>query len=337
MLSRRYETIVGIFVLASLAALLIMVLVIAQQEGLWQEKMEYHAIFKNVAGLKKGDEVRLAGVTVGNVNEISINPEGNIVVSFNVGKKFSDRIRQDSQATIGFKSLLGEKSLDISTGSPTQPPILPDGLIASVEPLDVTQLVAKVGPSLESLQVILTNLASMTESLRNPESDLNKTLDQLKRVVDKIEQGKGSLGLLVNDTALYQETVKTVASARSFTKGLEEGKGLFGAMLNNPHLRDQAQKTLVDMGSTFANLSQATENFKKAADRLPGLTQEAESFMDHLNRAGKGLPGLVTSGEGLMSDADKVAKAAQQSWFLRSYVSEPKEHTIRVERDAGKD
>ncbi len=37
MISRRYETIVGLFVVASLALLLIMVLIVAQQEGLWQE------------------------------------------------------------------------------------------------------------------------------------------------------------------------------------------------------------------------------------------------------------------------------------------------------------
>ena len=50
--SRRYETIVGIFVVASLVVLLIMVLIIARQEGLFQQYVEYKATFKNVSGLK---------------------------------------------------------------------------------------------------------------------------------------------------------------------------------------------------------------------------------------------------------------------------------------------
>ncbi len=93
MISRRYETIVGIFVVASLVALLIMVLIIARQEGLFQQYVEYQAIFKNVSGLKVGSEVHLAGVTVGNVKEIIISPDGSTLVTFNVIKKYSDRVR----------------------------------------------------------------------------------------------------------------------------------------------------------------------------------------------------------------------------------------------------
>ena len=119
--------------------------------------------FKNVSGLKPGSEVHLAGVTVGSVKEIIISPDGRTKVTFNVIKKYSDQIREDSQASIGFMGLLGDKSLDLTAGSPGKPAIPPNGLVASIEPLDMTQLLAKAGPSLEDLQKILDNLASITE------------------------------------------------------------------------------------------------------------------------------------------------------------------------------
>ena len=62
MIQRKYETIVGLFVVASLAALLVMVVIIAQQERLWQEHVEYRAIFKNISGLKIGSEIGRAHV-----------------------------------------------------------------------------------------------------------------------------------------------------------------------------------------------------------------------------------------------------------------------------------
>lgn len=334
---RKYETIVGIFVVASLAALLIMVLIIAQQEGLWQEKLRYHAAFRNIAGLKKGDEVRLAGVTVGNVTDITIDPQGNIVLTFDVLKRYADRLREDSKSTIGYKSLLGEKSLDITAGSPTKPVIPPDGLVASVEPLDVTELLAKAGPSLESLQVVLNNLASLTGALGQPESEFNQTLQEIRQIVAKIEQGQGSLGLLVNDKALYQETTQTVAAARSFAKDLEEGRGLMGTVLNDPAFKARAQQTLADMQAAFANLKQVSASLKETAAAWPRMVKSGETFLDNLNRTGKLLPGLVSTGEGVLSEADQVAKAAQRSWLLRRYVPTPKEHTIRLESNPGKD
>ena len=157
MIARKYETIVGIFVVSSLAALIVMALIVAQQEGLFQEYVEYRTIFKNVSGLKPGSEVHLAGVTVGNVLNTSINPDGDIVVTFQVLKKYSDRIRQDSRSTIGFMGLLGEKSLDLTPGTRKKPEIPPAGLVVSVEPLDITLLLARAAPSLDDLQKVLTS------------------------------------------------------------------------------------------------------------------------------------------------------------------------------------
>ena len=154
MITRRYETIVGIFVVASLAALLVMILIVAQQEGLFKDYVKYRTIFKNVSGLKPGSEVHLAGVTVGSVLTTTIHTDGNIVVTFQVLKKNSDRIREDTRSTIGFMGLLGDKSLDLSSGSLKKAPIPPNGLVVAVEPLDITQVMAQAGPALEDLQKI---------------------------------------------------------------------------------------------------------------------------------------------------------------------------------------
>ncbi len=167
MISRKYrsETIVGFFVLVALVALFITVLIIARQEGLFQSYVAYHATFKNVGGLKPGSEVLLAGVTVGSVQAITIDPSGLSKVTFTVMKKYSDQIKEDSQASIGFVGMLGDKSLDLSAGSPGNPAIPPNGQVASVEPIDLTQLLARVGPSLEDLQTILKNLAKITNAI----------------------------------------------------------------------------------------------------------------------------------------------------------------------------
>ena len=255
MIARRYETIVGIFVVASMAALLVMVLIVAQQEGLFQEYVTYRTIFKNVSGLKSGSEVHLAGVTVGNVLTTAINAEGNIVVTFQVLKKNSDRIREDSRSTIGFMGLLGDKSLDLTSGSLSKAPIPPEGLVTAVEPLDITQLLARAAPSLEDLQKVITNLVSLTDDLAEPGSDSRKILSEVRDIVSKINAGKGSLGKLVNDPGLYRDTADAMAQVRKFVDGLEKGKGVVGTLLNDQAFKDQAVKTMAEMQATFANLN----------------------------------------------------------------------------------
>jgi len=337
MIARKYETIVGFFVVASLAALLAMVVIVAQQEGLFQEYVKYRTIFKNVSGLKSGSEVHLAGVTVGNVLSTAINAEGNIVVTFQVLKKNSDRIREDSRSTIGFMGLLGDKSLDLTSGSHKKAPIPPEGLVTAVEPLDITQLLARAAPSLEDLQKVITNLVSLTDALAEPGSDSRKILSEVRDIVSKVNAGKGSLGKLVNDPALYRDTADTMAQMRKFIDDLEKGKGLLGTLLHDPAFRDQAVKTMAELQATFANLNKTTVDLKEAAARLPDMAKKLESFVANLDKAGKDLPGLVTEGQTLFGDADQAAKAAKQLWPLRSYVPQPQERTIRMDAAPGKD
>jgi phospholipid/cholesterol/gamma-HCH transport system substrate-binding protein len=337
MISRRYETIVGVFVVASLLALLIMALIIARQEGLFQEYLEYRAIFRNVSGLKVGSEVHLGGVTVGNVKDITISREGSILLTFQVIKKYSDRVRQDSQASIGYLGLLGEKSLDITAGSLNNPAIPPGGWVASVEPLDITQMFAKAGPGLEKLEKILDNVASLTGSLLGEEGGLTKTLDEFREILKKINTGKGSLGLLVNDPKLYQETTQTFASARQLFTDLEQGKGAIGMLLNDPKLKAQVEKTIAGLETTTANLSTSSADFREAMGRLPGIAKKLDSFLTDLQKAGKGLPGLVTSGDTAISDLDNATKAVQKSWLFRRNLPNPQEHTIRMDGEARKD
>lgn len=329
MISRRYETIVGIFVVASLVALLFMVIIIARQEGLFEQYVVYKTVFKNVSGLKPGSEVHLAGVTVGNVKEIIISADGNTLVTFNVIKKYSDRVREDSQASIGFQGLLGEKSLDLTAGSATKSPIPPEGMVASVEPLDITQMLAKTGPSLEDLSKILHNLATLTSGMKTG-SDLTKILEQVREIVTKINEGKGTLGLLVNDSTLYKDATQTVGGAKKIVN--EVDKSFFGK--GN---KERTQQTLTDFHHTMSSASRTAGNLQEATAGLPEMMKRADSLLDNLRKAGKGLPHLVNEAETTVSDVDRTVKAAQKSWLLRSHVPRPQEHTIRMDGEAGKD
>ena len=233
--------------------------------------------------------------------------------------------------------LLGDKSLDLTSGSLSKPPIPPEGLVVSVEPLDITQLLARAAPSLEDLQKVISNLVSLTDDMAEPGGDTKKILSEVRDIVSKVNAGTGSLGKLVNDPVLYRDTSEAMVQVRKFVDGLEKGKGLVGTLLNDKAFRDQTVKTMAEMQATFANLNQTTADLKAAAARLPDMAKRLESFVVNLERAGKGLPGLVTEGQTLFGDADQAAKAAKQLWPLSRYVTQPQEHTIRMDAAPGKD
>lgn len=333
MISRKYETIVGLFVVASLVALSIMVLIIAQEEGLWQDYIEYQVVFTNISGLKRGSEVRLAGVTVGSVKSATVRADGKILVTFEVLEKYKGRIREDSRASIGMIGLLGDRSLDLTAGSLDKPVMPEGGMLAGVEPLDLQELLARAAPSLENIQQLINNLVKITGRMAEPEGDFNLAIANFKETFQSINQGKGTLGLLVSDPVLYKEATETMAGIRKVTDSLSKSEGALGTVLHDPAFKAELQQTLKNFQEMAANLRQGSVPVGKVAAKLPGIFEKVESFLENLDKAGEGLPDLVITGQEAFSDADKVAEAAQKLWLLRRHVPKAKERTIRVERD----
>jgi phospholipid/cholesterol/gamma-HCH transport system substrate-binding protein len=206
--------------------------------------------------------------------------------------------------------------------------------VAAVEPLDITQLLSRAAPSLENLQKILTNLEGITETMKKPEGDLAKIMVNFRDISDKLNQGKGSLGLLINDPALYREATQTVMASKKILTDFNQS--VFWTFVKSPQFTQQAKETVVHFRSTMAQTNEAAGHLKQGAAQLPGILQKLDSFLTNLDKAGKGLPGLVTEGETMVSDADHAAKAAQKSWLLRKNIPKPKEHTIRLDADPGR-
>jgi phospholipid/cholesterol/gamma-HCH transport system substrate-binding protein len=283
--------------------------------------------------LKPGSEVRLAGVQVGTVKETAVSPDGRITVSFEVMDKYRNQIRQDSRASIGYIGLLGDRSLDLTAGSPDKAAIPPKGEVAAVEPLDITEMLTRATPYVETIQKILTNLASITDQLVDPKGELYRFIGQLRVASEKINKKEGTLGLLVNDPKLYHETAKAMAGAEKFITSLESAQGLMGTLLYDPEFRAEARKMLADLRVVATQLRQSTEPIHASVSRLPEMAKKLESLLDNLDRAAAGLPDLVVTGQEALSDADKAAQAAQRSWLLRRYVPKAEERTIRVEKD----
>jgi phospholipid/cholesterol/gamma-HCH transport system substrate-binding protein len=333
MISQKYETIVGLFVVASLAALLIMVLIIARQEGLWQNYVEYQAVFKNISGLRVGSEVRLAGVVVGTVTKTAVRTDGKILVTFEVLEKYRDQIREDSVATIGMIGLLGDRALDLTAGTPTKPILPPGGLVAAQEPLDLQELLARAAPSLESIQKAFNNLAKITEAMDNPQGDFKLALANIRETFQKINQGQGTMGLLLTDPELYRHTMETVVSAQKLVDSLNNPKGTLGMVVHDPEFRAELRKTLKNFEGMSANLRQGSMPLSEALAKLPALIEKAQAFLKNLDQAGEGLPELVDTGQSALSDVDRFAKGAQKLPLVRRYVPKAKERTIRMERE----
>ncbi len=115
--SRTLEVLVGIFMTVGIAALSVLAFNVSNIKSLGGGgNYTVTASFTNVSGLKERSAVTIAGVPIGRVKSISVDPESfEAVVTMTIEERFNE-IPLDSDAGIYTSGLLGEKYVGISNG-----------------------------------------------------------------------------------------------------------------------------------------------------------------------------------------------------------------------------
>ncbi len=202
----------GLFMVAALAVLAAGVFLIGSRESLFQSTYSIRSDFQNVAGLADGADVRVGGLHQGTVKHIQIpnRPDGKVVVTMDLDKATRPVLNKGSIASIKSDGLVGDKYVEISFGSEGAPPLKDGDTIASQPPLDISNLVKKADQLLDTAQGAVT--------------DLGGTASNLQSISAKINQGKGTVGELINNKTIYE---KATAGATALNEDMEALKHNF--------------------------------------------------------------------------------------------------------------
>ncbi len=299
---------VGILVLASVAILIFLILNATGDINPFARKLHLKAQFSNADGLRPGAEVRLAGVRVGKVEEVLLLPppptddpkapriEARLSVNGTIdGKSANERIRQDSVAQLTSPGLLGnDKIINITPGTAASSPV-PEGYTLSTTSANT-----------------FTDLASSGNDLVQR---LSKVSDQVNEITKKINEGRGTLGRIVNDEALYNNLNAAIRDAQEVIRQIRAGEGSAGKFVNDPALYNNLNDAVVQMQAIAKDIRAG----RGTAGKLftdDALYNEARSTFARLNetadkinlivadvRSGKGTAGKLITDEAIYNDA----------------------------------
>jgi phospholipid/cholesterol/gamma-HCH transport system substrate-binding protein len=271
------EVKVGIFVSIGLGLIMLAILVLGGNENLTVRKSRFTAHFPDVEGLIPGAKIVVGGIQIGTVDHVAFDDAThNIVVNFNVAKTSAEWIRKDATAEIATQGVLGDKFVLIKPGSKAEA-LLTDGSdIQSAPAQSLTQFLSKGDQLMANLNSITTTLdkilknfehngrseqffSSMTATSKNlslASEKINKELEgglylksslkNLSGILEKVNNGTGTLGALVNDPGLY-----------------DDAKALMGGANRNRIVRNLVRQTIRDSEVKTADEEKQAELNKK--------------------------------------------------------------------------
>lgn len=244
----------------------------------------YYAEFSEAGGLKPQAEVRIAGVRVGQVNDIALE-DGLVKVTFKV--KTDSSFGTDTGASIKVKTLLGDTFLALEPAG--------EGQLASEAtiPVDRTESPYDVVEAFEGLagtarrldtDRLARSLTVLADLTRNTPEEFRTALDGVSRLSATIASRDEELGSLLTNL----ERVSTVLNARDedIIALMNDADVLFEALVAR---REQIHRILVSVSSLSRELSilvdQTRADLKPALDQVEGVLQVLNKNEDNLDNS----------------------------------------------------
>jgi phospholipid/cholesterol/gamma-HCH transport system substrate-binding protein len=299
---------VGVLVLVGIVLLFYMSFKL-ERFGVFRGKgYEVGMVLENASGLDTRSPVYIAGVQVGKIQKISLDGYKALVT---LSLKEDVRVPANSKAAIRSQGLLGEKYVEIIPGSDTAF-LAAGGRIKEVESARgfdevFTNIDAAAKTFSETMgefkgiigegekaniKKSLDNIAAVSGDFRQlvatNKGNITTMVTNLSKVAKDVEEGKGTLGLLVKDETLYNDAKDTVASLKNLTRDVEQGKGTIGKLMTDETLYTDAKDTL-------KNFKEITDGINKGEGSLGKLMKddklyyEAEKTMKKIQKGAEGL------------------------------------------------
>lgn len=303
---------VGVLVLVALVALTALVFLMSGTTGgFFEGKITVRSYFENSAGLKVGAPVNLEGVTVGSVKAIRIAPSRQLTpveVTMKIGKNFQPFIHSDSKTSLDTIGVLGDTVVDIDSKFATGAAVQNGGELKTTETPNLSDVIKSSQGTIEQLNTILGKVDNLVDALNSGKGSIGQlindpalynralqTLNQLQALVDDVSNGKGSIGKLVTDDTLYTRANDTVGRLQHIADQLDAGQGSIGKLLKDETLYNNLKES-------SQNLNQILSQINSGKGSI-GMMTKNQAFANKLNDTVSKLNSVLTqvnSGQGTL-------------------------------------
>lgn len=295
------------FVAGAVLIVIAAVTFMSVQKGLFKRTSQLHFFADSAKGMAPGMAVKLNGFRVGTLEKLVMDTDGRVSVVLLVGDEYVHLIHKDAKARLAKEDLIGEGIIDVLPGSGSSPVVENNALIAFERARDVGEELSKLA---NQLQPILADVKSITAYVDNPDGDLKRTLQELKRATTALANTGEGVGDLMRHSE--QQIQSAITSASSAITSASNAMSTLDTSL--PRLIEKLDTSLHHVEGVTADAKAITT---RLAVDLPPAVSEGRS--------------AVSEGHETLQDTHEMVNAVKGSWPLNKLLPPQEERPLPLD------
>jgi phospholipid/cholesterol/gamma-HCH transport system substrate-binding protein len=315
----------GLFVIIGLTLFILAVYFIGDKQQMFGKTNQLSAVFNNVSGLQLGNNVRYSGINVGTVSSITMINDTAIKVDMLIDKTIFPHIRKNAIATIGSDGLVGNMIINIIPGKKKATSISPGDEIRTLSRIRTDDMLNTLGKTNKNAALLTSDLLKIT---------------------NEINQGTGTVGLLIKDSNLANDLKQTVHYLKITGQGSSQSITKINQLLSSLENKDNVIGVLKDT-AVANNLKKIVLNLKQTSTQIDNVVNNLDTTIVNIKN-GKGAvnylsndPELVRKIDSTMTNVNEASlrlnenlEALKHNFLLRGYFRKQEKAKLKEEKKA---
>jgi phospholipid/cholesterol/gamma-HCH transport system substrate-binding protein len=275
---------VGVMAAFALGILGFLVFLLAGPNNLFKSTSDIYTFFDDSAAIAVAAPVTLNGITIGKVSKVGLsgsNQPGHIIkVTMKVEDEYLPSIPMDSQAVITAGNLLGAKYINIKKGRGQQA-VAKGGELPSQNLTTIDDFVQQGNTALTALQGIVTKAGAIVDQVQAGKGTIGMLLvdDTIAKKMTSIvveaeklvvtlrkaaESDNNSVGKLLNDKGVFYDDLHTsITKINGLMDDIQKGDGTIGKFVKDPAVYNESLKTIADLRKILAGIDKGEGDIGK--------------------------------------------------------------------------
>ena len=323
--SNKRAIVVGIFIFLGIAIFIITVLTLGSQHKTFEKSITIAAVFDDVNGLQKGNNIWFSGVKIGTIKKISLAGNSRVNVIMNIEEHSHQFIRKNAKAKISTDGFIGNKIVVIYGGS-QQVPEVETGDVLGIDKLPTTD--------------------EMMNTLAKNNDNFLEITNGFKVISKRLVDGQGTIGKLMTDETLVNNLDAAVITLKRTSLNLEKlssNVATYTAKLSSQGslANDLITDTVIfnKLRSTVQQLQQVAETSKSIMDNLKTSTNTLNEGLNNKNapvgmllhdeQAATSIKITLKNLQAGTKKLDEDLEALQHNFLLRKYFKKKDKKEIK--------
>lgn len=296
----------GVFVILGTILLVTTLYFIGNRQNFFGNNMTINAYFNNVNGLKLGNNVRYSGIITGTVSKIEMKEEARILVEMVIEEELGEKIKTNAVATIGTNGLVGSTIVNI---------IPQEGNFPFLKSGDTIETYSKIGAD------------DMLNTLSTTNENAALLMSDLLNITTQIRKGRGTIGMLINDSLVAQDLKQSVFQLKNTATGASNTIAKLNALVSSLDLEESVAGVLLNDSIAAGKMSNVVANLEKSSISIDSITTNLNTYLNQIT-AGEGALSYIAKDENFTKDIDSTMANIKEATYRFNENMEAMKHNF---------